>query len=285
MLRRPFPLLSGDTGTAGRDMGALGFRLGEIRLPAGARVGVYGPGLGNLTIALARLGYAVSVIDPDPTACAFVAAQAARRGVAVSTGGGPFDAAVIEEGEVERLLPELRQTVANGPVYVMRDPAADGPFRSALLAAGWVGRRRHSVDVPWAPVWELSRWPRPVQRFAAQDGWLGTIVGVKAIVPGGAVIRVSDAAAGCLVLGPHVPLPPGRYLGVYSFEGPVAGLTMDACMDRGATVLARQAVPAGAERGELNFELAGFADEVEVRLFCDAGGSGVVVGLEIQALG
>ncbi len=288
-LRRPFPLLWGDAAAAGRALGALGFRLQEIRLAAGARVVVFGPGDGNLAIALARLGFGVVAIDPDPAVRAFVAGQGTRRGVrieAVEAHAGPFDAAVIETGDLGPLLGGLHRLVPDGSVYLARDAEAADPSRDALLQAGWLGRRRCSADLPWAPVWELSRWPRPVQAFPAGDGRLGSFVGITSPEAEGAVIRLAGGAAGCGVFGPHVPLAPGRYRGLYRFAGPVsAGLTIDACMDRGVTVLAQAPVPAGAAEAGIEFLVPGFADEIEVRLFAEAGVTANVTGLTLAMLG
>ena len=64
--RRPFPYYTESAETVGHQLIAIGFIISTMALPAGSRILELGPGWGNTTIALARIGYRVSALDIDP---------------------------------------------------------------------------------------------------------------------------------------------------------------------------------------------------------------------------
>jgi hypothetical protein len=58
--RRPFPYYTQSATTVGDQLMAVGFLIKMMNLPANSSVLEFGPGWGNTTIALARMGYAVT---------------------------------------------------------------------------------------------------------------------------------------------------------------------------------------------------------------------------------
>lgn len=235
----------------------------------------------------------------------------------------PFDAAVFFEcfhhcDDHMRLLRALRRAVKpSGLVYFGAEPILaeypvpwgvrmDGEalwamrehgwlelgfresyFREALLRTGWIARKQVSADLPWVSVWEASASADGPTAFSASDERLGTMTGIKT----DGVIRIVGSAKGYGVYGPHVPLGPGRYRGTLRFApgGRLSGhAVIDVCADRGRTPLGSAAIDltTAGSGGEatLDFDVAAFVDEVEVRLFCLEGASAEVSGLEIVQL-
>ena len=135
---RPFPYYLQSSFTAGHHLLAIAFLLCKLELPAGARVVEFGPGWGNTTLELARLGFDVTAVDLEPNFCEVIRARAAAAGVAINvveadffwaeTVVEPFDAAVFFEcfhhcDDHMRLLRALRRAVKpGGQVYLASEP-------------------------------------------------------------------------------------------------------------------------------------------------------------------
>jgi ubiquinone/menaquinone biosynthesis C-methylase UbiE len=64
--REPFPYLHGSWSTVGNQLIAIGFIIKAMELPKGARILEFGPGWGNTTLTLAKMGYHVTAIDIEP---------------------------------------------------------------------------------------------------------------------------------------------------------------------------------------------------------------------------
>ena len=74
---RPFPYVTGNPAIAGEHYGLMGFFLRQMSsLPPGSRILEFGPGWGNLTIALAKLGFKMTAVDVDPGFCDLLRARA-----------------------------------------------------------------------------------------------------------------------------------------------------------------------------------------------------------------
>ncbi len=82
----PYPWGTQSPETVGRFLIAYGFLIRSARLPRGARVLEVGCGMGSLTWNLARMGYRVDAIDPNPVQC---------EGVRAFTRGFPVPPTVI----------------------------------------------------------------------------------------------------------------------------------------------------------------------------------------------
>ena len=59
----PFPYCHGSSETVGNQLMAIGFIIKTLNLPKGARILEFGPGWGNTTLALAKMGYKVTAVD------------------------------------------------------------------------------------------------------------------------------------------------------------------------------------------------------------------------------
>ena len=75
---RPFPFYTGSGRTAGEHLMAIGFLLRAMALPPGSRVLEFGPGWGNTSVALARLGHRVTVVDIEQRFCELIRRRAAH---------------------------------------------------------------------------------------------------------------------------------------------------------------------------------------------------------------
>lgn len=75
---RPFPYCHGSSETVGNQLMAIGFLIKTMGLPKGARILEFGPGWGNTTIALAKMGYRVMAVDIERNFVDLISARGAR---------------------------------------------------------------------------------------------------------------------------------------------------------------------------------------------------------------
>ncbi|NPD66426.1 class I SAM-dependent methyltransferase [Lichenicola cladoniae] len=134
----PFPYYLKSSWTAGHHLLAIGYMLCKLELPPGARILEFGPGWGNTTIELARIGFDVTVIDIEPNFLDVICLRAATAGVTVTTIEDdffhaetveqPYDAALFFASfhhcdDHMRLLRALhRAVVPGGSVYLASEP-------------------------------------------------------------------------------------------------------------------------------------------------------------------
>lgn len=131
---RPFPYYLGSTATAGHHLQAIGFLLRTLDLAPGARIVEFGPGWGNTTLALAKLGFKVTAVDVEPNFCEVLRYRAAQEHVELEVIEAdffwaeavtePFDAAVFFEcfhhcDDHIRLLRALKHAVKPGGIMVV----------------------------------------------------------------------------------------------------------------------------------------------------------------------
>jgi ubiquinone/menaquinone biosynthesis C-methylase UbiE len=74
--RSPFPYVHGSADTVGNQLMAIGYIIKAMALPKGARILEFGPGWGNTTIALAKMGYDVTAIDIERNFVELIAERA-----------------------------------------------------------------------------------------------------------------------------------------------------------------------------------------------------------------
>jgi len=74
----PFPYTTQSGSTVGNHLIAIGHIIRTLDLPPGSRVLEFGPGWGNTTVALARMGHKVTAIDIEPRFVELIAARAER---------------------------------------------------------------------------------------------------------------------------------------------------------------------------------------------------------------
>ena len=164
-LRRPFPFSTGSAVTTGEQLMAVGWLIRATALPPGSRIVEFGPGWGNTTLALARLGHHVTVVDIEPHFCELLRRRAAQDGVEIEVVnddflwaercGRRFDAALFYEcfhhcADHLRLLRALREAVVpEGRVFFAGEPITrdfpmpwglrlDGNSLWAIRKNGWL---------------------------------------------------------------------------------------------------------------------------------------------------
>lgn len=87
---RPFPYYTASPETVGHQLMAMGFIIRTMGLAAGSSILELGPGWGNTTIELARMGYDVTAIDIDPAFVGLIHERAAKFALDVDAREGTF---------------------------------------------------------------------------------------------------------------------------------------------------------------------------------------------------
>jgi ubiquinone/menaquinone biosynthesis C-methylase UbiE len=87
---RPFPYCHGSSETVGNQLMAIGFLIKTMGLPKGARILEFGPGWGNTTIALAKMGYRVTAVDIEENFVNLISARAKRESLTIELVRGDF---------------------------------------------------------------------------------------------------------------------------------------------------------------------------------------------------
>ena len=258
-IRRPFPYSTGSVNTAGQHLVTIGQFLCCMNLPVGARVLEFGPGWGNLTLALAALGYDVTAVDVELRFCTLIRERAARLGLSLNVANAdfswvksvvePFDAIIFFEcfhhaADHLELLRTLHQALKpGGRVYLGAEPIlADFPVPWGLRLDGqslWSIRKFGWMELGFSNAY--------FKRALDATGWCGTRHDLPA--PGTWTLRrsdepvripatdprlgtitgrrtdkgiiVSDAGEGYCLFGPYEALAPGRYVVAVEFEAGV----------------------------------------------------------------
>ena len=138
---RPFPYYTESPETVGHQLMAIGFIIKTMGLPAGSSILELGPGWGNTTIELARMGYDVTAIDIDPSFVALINERADKFSLSVDVREGAFleidrldrtfDAVLFFESfhhcsDHRDLVRKLKRVVApSGRVFFAAEPVAD----------------------------------------------------------------------------------------------------------------------------------------------------------------
>jgi len=184
---RPFPFPTASGQTAGEHFMAIGFLLRAMALPPGSRVLEFGPGWGNTTVMLAKLGHRVTAVDIEPRFCELLRRRAAHEGVEIEVVNADFLWAEGEQARVRfdaalffecfhhcadhlRLLRALRGALApGGRVFFGAEPISDGfpmPWGLRLDGCSLWAIRKHG----WM---ELGFRDDYFQDALARTGWFG----------------------------------------------------------------------------------------------------------------
>ncbi|MGN6209309.1 SAM-dependent methyltransferase [Asticcacaulis sp.] len=139
--KRPFPWSTQSVGTAGRYLGAIAHLLRTLKVSPGDRVLEFGPGWGETTLTMARLGLDVTAVDLEANFCELIRLRAAEADVPVTvvnsdfmwaeTITDPFDAIVFFEcfhhcDDHIRLLRALKGALKpGGRIYFAAEPIVD----------------------------------------------------------------------------------------------------------------------------------------------------------------
>ncbi len=138
---KPFPFSTQSAQTVGNQLIAIGFLIKTLNLKANASVLEFGPGWGNTTVWLARMGYAVTAIDIEPRFVELIQARAKAKQVTLDVRQGDFtainqldqryDAVVFFEcfhhcADHQALIASLDKVVApQGKVVFAAEPITD----------------------------------------------------------------------------------------------------------------------------------------------------------------
>jgi SAM-dependent methyltransferase len=183
---RPFPFLTGSCVTTGEHVMAMGFLLRAMALPPNSRVLEFGPGWGNTTIMLAKLGHRVTAVDIEPRFCELLRRRAEREGVEIEVvnadflwveeaGAARFDTVLFFEcfhhcADHLRLLRALRGALApGGRVFFGAEPIAAGfPMPWGLRLDGcslWAIRKNGWMELGFRDDY--------FREALGRTGWLG----------------------------------------------------------------------------------------------------------------
>jgi 2-polyprenyl-3-methyl-5-hydroxy-6-metoxy-1,4-benzoquinol methylase len=88
--RQPFPYYTQSAQTVGDQLMALGYIIKTMNLPSGSKILEFGPGWGNTTITLARMGYAVTAVDIESKFLELIQCRAKMLRLSVQTICGSF---------------------------------------------------------------------------------------------------------------------------------------------------------------------------------------------------
>lgn len=89
-LAKPFPFATQSPSTVGNQLMAIGHIIKTMDLPSGSSVLEFGPGWGNTTLQLARMGYAVTAVDVEPRFIELIRRRAEQKKLEVDLRLGTF---------------------------------------------------------------------------------------------------------------------------------------------------------------------------------------------------
>lgn len=181
--RQPFPFSTQSTQTVGNQLIAIGFLIKTLNLKANAKVLEFGPGWGNTTVWLARMGYAVTAIDIEPRFVELIQARAKAKQLTIDVRQGDFtaikqlnqryDAVVFFEcfhhcADHQTLIASLDKVVApHGKVVFAAEPITDAfadPWGLRLDGESLWAIRKHG----WL---ELGFRETYFRQLLAKHGW------------------------------------------------------------------------------------------------------------------
>lgn len=90
MAKRPFPYCHASSSLVGDQLMAIGFIIKAMNLPAGSRILEFGPGWGNTTLILAKMGYSVTAVDIEKRFVDLIARRAEMEDLSVDLIHGDF---------------------------------------------------------------------------------------------------------------------------------------------------------------------------------------------------
>ena len=86
----PFPYCNGSAELVGNQLLAIGFLIKAMNLPVGSRILEFGPGWGNTTLQLAKMGYRVTAIDIEQNFVDLIAERAQMESLDIKVIQGDF---------------------------------------------------------------------------------------------------------------------------------------------------------------------------------------------------
>jgi len=184
---RPFPFYTGSSQTVGNHLIAIGHLIRTLDIPAGSSVLEFGPGWGNTTVWLARMGYNVTAIDIERRFVDLISKRGKQKGLDIELINGDFslihsmqrtwNAVLFFEcfhhcADHHSLIEGLNKVVApGGKVLFASEPITkdfyvpwgfrlDGESLWAIRRNGWCElgfQERYFRDLMRKNGWELSK--------------------------------------------------------------------------------------------------------------------------------
>lgn len=87
----PFPYCHGSCATVGGQLMAIGYLIQNLDLKKGAKIIEFGPGWGNTSIALAKMGFNITVVDVEKNFCDLIAQRAMLEKLNINIINSDFD--------------------------------------------------------------------------------------------------------------------------------------------------------------------------------------------------
>jgi 2-polyprenyl-3-methyl-5-hydroxy-6-metoxy-1,4-benzoquinol methylase len=195
--QRPFPYYTQSASTVGHQLMGIGFLISKMALAAKSSILEFGPGWGNTTIALARMGYEVTALDIDPNFTQLIKDRAKLLALDVDARVGAFfDAATIEKqfdavlfyecfhhcSDHVKLLGDLHRVVKpNGKVFLAAEPIyegfhapwgirLDGESLWAIRKNGWLElgfQESYFIETCMREGWSVTRHVSDVSHLAS----------------------------------------------------------------------------------------------------------------------
>jgi 2-polyprenyl-3-methyl-5-hydroxy-6-metoxy-1,4-benzoquinol methylase len=100
----PFPYSHGSSDLVGNQLMAIGYVIRAMALPKHARVLEFGPGWGNTTLALAKMGFDVTGVDIEKNFCDLIAARAELERLKIDIVHSDFSYIDAVEGKFDAVL-------------------------------------------------------------------------------------------------------------------------------------------------------------------------------------
>jgi SAM-dependent methyltransferase len=177
---KPFPYSTQSAMTVGNHLIAVGHVIRTLGLPPRSRVLEFGPGWGNTTLALARMGHVVTAVDIEPNFVELVATRARRAHAdleviegdfsTIDDLDGPFDAVLFFEcfhhsADHLGLLEKLHRVVApGGKVMFAAEPVTEAlPYPWGLRQDGeslWAIRKHGWMELGFRETYFVSTLER-----------------------------------------------------------------------------------------------------------------------------
>jgi len=199
---KPFPYCTESAETVGHQLIAIGHLIKHLALKPYSRVLEFGPGWGNTTIALARMGHDVTAIEIESNFVNLIRERASRNGVKVTVIQGDFfdcqaldrqfDAVLFYEcfhhcADHRALIPILNSIVApGGAIMFAAEPISEEfPLQWGLRLDGeslWAIRRNGLMELGFKESY--------FRKLMADNGWMLRLE-LSAETPWGAVFIAS----------------------------------------------------------------------------------------------
>ncbi len=255
---RPFPYMNGSCELVGNHLMAIGFLIKSLKLDPGARILEFGPGWGNTTIALAKMGFHVTAVDIEQNFIDLINKRAEMERLNITAKLGdfslietvdePYDAVLFFEcfhhaSDHLALIAAFEKAVKPGGfVCLAAEPiVADFPIPWGLRMDGesiWAIRKNGWLELGFNDKYFRSA----LEKF----GWRGM------------TLRGNDSPASSVIIAKRL----GDWGGVYRFHGNGLHNRVGQLSEQGCTADGREGhlaygpyvnLPAGAYRAELIF--------------------------------